>query len=80
MFGNIAGIVAPALTGVLLDQGHCPKASANTTAAPEEVLPSCQAAWDKVFLIAVAVSVAGTLAYIVVGGWHPVYRGASKRR
>lgn len=72
-FGNAAGIIAPAVTGYLLDQGHCPKAGANTSDSLE-VSSKCQSAWDYVFLVAVAVSCTGMLVYAVVGGWHPFYR------
>eukprot|EP00037_Helgoeca_nana_P032811 m.415463 g.415463 ORF g.415463 m.415463 type:complete len:492 (-) comp29639_c0_seq1:350-1825(-) len=84
LIGNIPGFVSPPLTGWILDQGGCPKATAkvcngtatvgNSTAGPVLISDECERAWGAVFLIAVGVSVLGVISYSVLGGMHPVYR------
>ena len=47
-FGNAAGIVAPLLTGVLLDGGECPR----DDAPKQPISSSCHRAWLLVFFLA----------------------------
>jgi len=46
----------------------------SNSSSPTVFTDECARAWNTVFLISVAVSAAGVLAYTVLGAKHPVYR------
>jgi len=64
--GNSAGMVAPVLTGVILDHGGCPRAN-STELAPPPITPECHRAWTEVFYICAAVWIGGAAVFVIFG-------------
>lgn len=85
-FGTVAGLVAPIITGLILDKGGCPKewdqtatsANGTTTTVAQRMSNDCKSAWDAVFYVTVAISCCGCAMYTVVGGRHPFYSGLTR--
>ena len=68
--GNIAGIVAPLVTGVLLDAGDCPRDDGDSKAQP--VSPPCHRSWLLVFYLAASFFITGLAAFLVFGSSEPL--------
>lgn len=59
-FGNLAGAVAPAVTGAILALGGCPKGDA-------PIGPACHSAWIWAFLVSAIGSVLAAVVFLVFG-------------
>jgi hypothetical protein len=57
--GTIPGILSPILSGVLLENGKCPKNETYSSDTPS----SCAEAWDSIFYIAAAVYTVFALSF-----------------
>ena len=66
--GNSAGIVAPLVTGLLLDGGGCPRDDADR----QPISESCHAAWYEVFYISASTFVFGLGIFLAFGSTEPL--------
>ena len=71
--GNIAGIVAPSVTGAALERGGCPRdAPTNTSgAAPPPITAACREAWASVWAVSAATLALSGLLFVVFGSMAP---------
>ena len=67
--GNMAGIVAPLVTGWVLESGHCPH---DTKGRLPPITPTCRAAWEMVFLTSAGAFASAALIFTVFGSAEPL--------
>ena len=69
--GNLIGVVAPAVTGWMLEAGGCSSSNHSAKAPPNS--PQCHEAWNYVFYTAAASSVFAWLVFLLFGTAEPMH-------
>jgi MFS family permease len=71
VFGNLPGIIAPALTGSMLDHAGCPSGHMrpNTT-----ITTGCIAGWDSCIYLAAAIGAISGILFLGMVGFDKRYR------
>ena len=67
--GNSAGIVAPLVTGLLLDAGGCPRDDGGER---QPISEACHTAWLEVFFISASIFVLGLACFLAFGSTEPL--------
>ena len=70
LFGNVPGIVAPALTGHMLDVAGCPSGDTSNTTITKE----CLEGWNHCIYLAAAVGAAGGVVFLFGAGFDKRYQ------
>eukprot|EP00054_Salpingoeca_dolichothecata_P018594 m.2055 g.2055 ORF g.2055 m.2055 type:complete len:110 (+) comp2292_c0_seq1:192-521(+) len=71
-FGSFAGVIAPLVTGFILDAGGCSLDSKPDPVA--ESSPSCKLAWRRTFLISAFVMLFGSICFTILAAMCPRFR------
>ena len=72
--GNVPGIVAPALTGRMLDQAGCPSGDASNSSANGTITQECIDGWDKCIFLAAAICAVGGIFFLLVAPYDRRYQ------